>query len=454
LKRAHFLAVSLFSNCGAGDLGYARAGFEFLVMAEIRKERLAVALRNHPKAKGVPGDLRETWGEVVSSARAVARRPLDLLAACPPCQGMSSAKTGRGSASNPDEGSRDARNLLVIPIANVAQALCPRMVVVENVTAFLSRQVRHPKSGCGVTAAALLVEMLSPSYEVYPLVAELADYGVPQRRRRAFLTFIRRGEPCLARLRRECKGPYPRPRTCTPGWRRTTLEEALKAAALPSLDARSTKAATDPQRPLHRVPTWCPRRYAMVAAIPSRSGASAWQNSVCEACGPVQVGSEDVVCPSCGRLLPRPVVPDVGGGWRLIRGHRRSSYRRMHPDRPCATVTTASGKIGSDFTLHPWENRVLSPLECALLQTFPADFQWEEGLGVDAVREMIGEAVPPLFTELHGRELAALLSGRVPEDLASYNAARGRKIWAKLYEAPEDSRVQILPPLERLEPGR
>ena len=62
-------AVSLFSNCGAGDVGYAKAGFSFRVMAEIEQRRLAVALANHKHACGVPGDLRFTWREVIASFR-------------------------------------------------------------------------------------------------------------------------------------------------------------------------------------------------------------------------------------------------------------------------------------------------------------------------------------------------------------------------------------------------
>src|SRR2546427_823559 len=117
-------AVSLFSNCGAGDLGFAAAGFRFEVMAEIDPRRLSVALLNHRSAVGVPGDLRITWPKVVKSYWERHRR-LDLLAACPPCQGMSTARGKRGSGDDPNAGSRDPRNLLVVPIAKVAARLRP-----------------------------------------------------------------------------------------------------------------------------------------------------------------------------------------------------------------------------------------------------------------------------------------------------------------------------------------
>lgn len=79
-------AMSLFSNCGADDVGFARTGFRFQVMAEIDERRLDVALRNHRDAVGIVGDLRETWPEVVASYRErhESTSPT-LLPACPPC---------------------------------------------------------------------------------------------------------------------------------------------------------------------------------------------------------------------------------------------------------------------------------------------------------------------------------------------------------------------------------
>src|SRR5258708_6667380 len=102
---SRFRAVSLFSNCGAGDLGYLVAGFQFDVMAELDPRRLDVCLLNHAGALGLPGDLRRTWTRVVKAyrERAGSRRPA-LLCACPPCQGMSSARSGKGRHDDADAG--------------------------------------------------------------------------------------------------------------------------------------------------------------------------------------------------------------------------------------------------------------------------------------------------------------------------------------------------------------
>lgn len=408
-------AVSLFSNCGAGDIGYASAGFTFEVMAELDPRRLEIALLNHPDATGIAGDLRTTWRKVVRTYRQRAGDvPLTLLAACPPCQGLSSAQSERGAAEDPDAGSRDSRNLLVVVIAKVALALNPRVIVVENVEAFLTRQVRHPTTGASTSAASLLIEMLKTKYAVFPLLANLADFGVPQNRKRAFLTFIARGEPQLAQLDSEYRAPYPRP-THSPSegdQRHVTLAQALAELGGPKLDSKSKETAGTG---LYAVPIWLDRRHAMVAAIPPGSGKSAWENEECEKCGRVRVDADSLKCPKCGATLLRPIVKTRRGGVRFVKGFRSTSYRRMHPAELAPTITTASGHIGSDTTIHPTENRVLSPAECAHLQTFPKNFRWGTALkqwGTTNVRAMIGEAVPPLFTAAHGRALMGVLTGR------------------------------------------
>lgn len=411
-------AVSLFSNCGAGDVGFAQAGFHFDVMAELDSRRLEVALLNHPDAAGVPGDLRETLPSVVENYRQrVGEARPALLAACPPCQGLSSAQSARGDATDPDVGSRDRRNLLVSVVEEAVRLLEPRALVVENVQAFLTRQVRHPLTKEPVSAACFLIDSLAEDYLAFPIVADLADFGVPQSRKRSFLTFLRRDEDGLAILERKGWAPYPFPSHATPTRGPVTLEEALHSYNLPPLDAASPDCATS-EIAMHHVPVWHAERYRMISAIEPNSGLSAWENDVCLECGRRSRDRMKVRCSGCKALLPRPVVAGRATGEepRLVTGFH-SSYRRMDPGKPAATVTTASGHLGSDRTIHPWENRVLSPLECALLQTFPTSFQWGDSLkrwGHTNVRAMIGEAVPPLFTAKHGRLLAQLLRGIQP----------------------------------------
>lgn len=438
---SRFRAVSLFSNCGAGDVGYRKAGFSFDVMAELDPRRLEVCLLNHPGAIGVPGDLRTTWETVVDEYRARAgdRRPA-LLCACPPCQGMSSARSGKGKHDDAAAGSKDERNLLVTVIAQVAKSLYPSLIVVENVPAFLTRKVHHPDDGQPVSAANYLISELAEDYTAFPMVSDLCDFGVPQSRNRAFLAFVRNDVPGLREFTKLGRAPFPRP-THAPdigNGKPITLSEALRSFNLPDLDAATPESASAAEYGgFHSVPVWDDRVYSMVAAIPPDSGKSAWETDQCVQCGPIQVSEDDVLCPHCAFPLPRPIVFEKNGSVRLVRGFK-SSYRRMHPNRPAATVTTASGHIGSDNTIHPTQNRLLSLIECSLLQTFPEDFQWGdalERLGHTNVREMIGEAVPPAFTQQHGEVLLGILRGEWERAPIAASDGRCAKAWKKLADA-------------------
>jgi DNA (cytosine-5)-methyltransferase 1 len=77
------------------------------------------------------------------------------------------------------------------------------------------------------------------------------------------------------------------------------------------------------------------------------------------------------------------------------------------------------------------------------LQTFPPDFKWGTALerwGATNIREMIGEAVPPMFTRQHGLALVGLLTGKRTIANLSVNDDRVRKarswlgIETRLYE--------------------
>ena len=177
----------------------------------------------------------------------------------------------------------------------------------------------------------------------------------------------------------------------------------------------------------------------MISAI-SEPGGSAWENG-CDHCGTDDIDEDAARCPECNQVLPRPTKEDENG-YRLIKGFRRSSYRRMPLDAPAPTITTASNRVGSDYTIHPIEDRLMSPKECAHLQKFPEDFVWQdpdsgehaiEKFGVGMLREVIGEAVPPEFTRQHGEALLKLINGSWKEtELVSSDDKRCMKAEEKL----------------------
>ncbi len=411
-------SLSLFSGAGIGDLGFERAGFKFHVFAELNRERLRLCRLNHSDAEYIEGDLRTTWQAAVDAyvKRSGVEAP-SLLSAMIPCQAMSCVNAWSGL---PTKGSysMDPRNQLGFVLSKVANRLRPRVVVIENVTGIFSTRVRDPDLRKTDTVAQLLVDRL-PDYECWPAVVQFADYGVPQRRTRALLTFIRSKDPASKKLDAGDSFPYPEPshdRLGRNGKRRwVTARSFLGSQTYRRLDSRDSRHARDSSDPLHFVPVYDADRYDLIRFIPPSSGRSAFETDLCLRCGAVGHPPRAAKCGVCGAALTtRPVVVGPRGGARLIIGSR-TTYKRMTPALPIATITTANGHIGSDAKIHPWENRLLSPRECADAQSIPRNFRWAESgstVTTSLVRECTGEAIPPWFTWQQGRVLHGLLSTR------------------------------------------
>jgi DNA (cytosine-5)-methyltransferase 1 len=68
---------------------------------------------------------------------------------------------------------------------------------------------------------------------------------------------------------------------------------------------------------------------------------------------------------------------------------------KVHPDRPCNTVTKNDGNITMHGLMHWAEQRRFTVGEYKRFQSFPDDFQFV-GTYTDAVQR-IGNSVPPLF---------------------------------------------------------
>ncbi|MBW1731387.1 MAG: DNA cytosine methyltransferase [Deltaproteobacteria bacterium] len=414
-----FPAISLFSGAGISDLGYEYAGFRFVIHAEIDNRRANLCASNFPRTKVVVGDIRKSWRQIIKSYRQATPDRLALLSVTPPCQGMSSSNPSRGKVTEPDGKGRNERNLLLLAALPIIQELRPMCVVVENVPQALVRRVQLPSQKRPRKIVETFFEQVGP-YSAFAGVVQMADYGIPQVRRRAVLVLLDQELAIGRRLEERGLLPWPRPTHSETGAsnlrRWITLKQWLTKRGNSPLDSRSAETARDCTDPLHYVPHYEKQRYLWVRDIPPNSGRSAYENDTCPHCGEKGIKLGEVRCPACGDIMVnRPYVKTGDNGIRLIRGFK-SSYRRMRPDRPAPTVTTASSHLGSDYKIHPWENRVLSIRECIELQTIPRAYSWDLALTNGyhyLIRQVVGEAIPPWFTYLHGRILRRLLQGKV-----------------------------------------
>ena len=426
-------AVSLFSGAGLSDLGYELAGFKLIVQVEQEADRSAIGQRNFPDSSWLRQDVRAAREEIERAYRAAANRPLDLLVATPPCQGMSSSNPSRGRRSTNECVPQEDLNKLILELIPAASSLRPRVVVAENVRPVLTLEVSHGGS------RRKIVDHLQdglPDYDLFAYVVNVADYGIPQDRRRAVVVGLRRDEPCQRRLREGNLDPMPtvtHSRSPSDGQCRwITIRQWMEHMQYEALDSSSVEAAVG-KHPLHYVPDYAanPDRYLQISDVPPNSGRSAYENDTCPNCEVAPVRTGVIKCPRGHVMRNRPYVRK-GRSIRLVKGFQ-SSYRRMAPDEPARTITTNTSHVGSDFKIHPWEHRVLSALECADLQTVPRFFDWSSAMNAKPrskrylIRNLIGEAFPPYFTFLHGQVLAGLLRESHAEPRSSTHSP-GRRI--------------------------
>lgn len=309
----------------------------------------------------------------------------------------------------------DKRNRLIIPTMDVAVALKPRWIILENVPA-MKDTIILDRDGKAINIIEFVKRELGSSYVGASEVVSCSDYGIPQVRRRLITVFTR--DPEGTEYFRRNGGTFFSPEDRR---RPQTLREAI--GHLPKLDPVVGPLSRTDYHPMHYVQKMAPEKHWWIENTPE--GATAFNNQcVAPHCGysanPVHVDRtateraslpdlQTLLCKKCGSLLPRPtMVDDQTGKRRLIKGFH-SAYRRMRWDEPAHALTRNFPFEASDNKIHPQQHRPLSIYEAMVLQTI-ADYDFVfEGNGKVAGRKLIadiiGESVPPRLIDIITRKI-------------------------------------------------
>ncbi len=264
-------AIDLF--CGAGGLseGLRQAGFRVIAAVELDSIAARTYRLNHRSTKLLETDVKQVTRGAFAKRLGGAVDRLDLLAACPPCQGFSTMRTLNGGRQI-----RDQQNALILEVLRLARSLRPRAVMVENVP--------------GLTKTGLFAEFVSGleriGYQVEWKVLDVVRFGVPQRRRRLILL------ACL-----DCAPKFAEP---------ATLERSVRNAIGHLPAPRNSRDA------LHRLQS-CHSSEVMeiIRAIPRDGGSrSALPNSLQLECHKSNTGFHDVY----GRMAWNKPAPTITTG--------------------------------------------------------------------------------------------------------------------------------------------
>lgn len=334
--------------CGAGGMSYGfhqmaeltGGRFRWAGAADIDDHAIDTYARNYGHR---PKHIDLATEDVASIRAQLDLNPANelILIGCAPCQGFSSHR-------KKDHRGPDARNTLVCRFAELAVALKPKLIIMENVPDLLAK-----KHWAHYMAFKNTVE--AAGYNIAVKILNMADYGAPQARFRTVLLASRDFIPTLPAA------------VFQPGQYRT-VRDAI--GALPPLAA----GGKDPTDPMHMTSRHRRETVEIIRQVPKDGGSR-----------PRGVG------PKC--------LDKVAGFYDV--------YGRLAWDRPSVTITARCRTPSCGRFAHPEQDRGLSVREAALLQGFPEDFYFEGPF--DDKYKQIGNAVSPIFsTRLAGHVLTML----------------------------------------------
>lgn len=335
--------LSLFAGGGGLDLGFSAAGYNVFCSSDIDSYSCKTLESNQgkrcyfPVHKVICDDVTNlTANKIVELAGGEA---VDFIIGGPPCQAFS--VFGRR------KGLEDPRGNLVFQYARLVKELKPQGFLFENVFGL--------KTIHGGQLYTELIDVLSfdGEYTISAHEYEVADFGVPQFRKRLFFIGHRNGGNIpLMSSTHVADGNL-----LFNGYHLyKTVSQALSNLPEPITD---------------------------------------WK-----------------IEPAMNSHVGREHGTDIIKRYASLKfGERDSKTRinKLNPDKPSYTIVVGSDKGGGKGHVHPFSPREVTPRESARIQTFP-DW-WEfSGTGRHVIRQ-VGNAVPPLFAAQIAAHVASHIFG-------------------------------------------
>lgn len=169
--------IDLFAGIGGIRKGFelacAERGIETecVFTSEIKPAAVRVLKQNHP-GEEIHGDIRAVDAKNIP--------PFDFLLGGFPCQAFSIAGKKRGF--------EDARGTLFFEIARILKERRPEGFLLENVEGLVLHDRTSTKEKVGRTLQVILGTLEELGYNVSWRVLDASDFGIPQKRRRIYIT--------------------------------------------------------------------------------------------------------------------------------------------------------------------------------------------------------------------------------------------------------------------------
>ena len=360
-------AIDLFCGAGGLSLGTRQAGFRIGAGVDVCKAATTTFSVNNPHAFVLNKDIREVTGKELLCGAGTER--VSLLMGCAPCQGFSSL-TQKSKRADP-------RNLLLLEMSRLIEEIQPEVLMMENVPGLITR-------GESVFSS-FLSHLCSSGYEPQVRVVQMADYGVPQYRRRLVLLA---GKGFVIPFPTATHARLPEAGSGLDKW--VSVRQAIRHMTAPIGFRDAVKRGGPQSVGWHVVRDLQAQTKARLRA--ARQGRT-W----------LELGES--LRPHCHRH----------GYEGFTNTYGRIEWDKISPTITAGCTTPAKGRFG-----HPARRRyALSVREAALLQSFPQDYVFSTDQ-MDKVCELVGNSVPPLFAFAVARQVRSTLKtwheGKILDD--------------------------------------
>ena len=344
--------IDLFCGIGGLSLGFKNNGFEIACANEYDKEISQSFQANNPNTIMYENDINDldiykTFSEYIG---------IDLIVGGPPCQGFSQKGKRLGIY--------DKRNFLFRKYLEIIELIKPKVFLIENVPNILT-------TNKGFFIKDIKEHFYKSNYKIYSSILNSYDYGVPQKRKRAFIVGSSTGKEFFFP---EIQKKF------------ITVEEAI--SDLPVLESGQGK------------------EYFPYIGLPkSKYQIEMRKNSK-------GIYNHKATKHSDLALKKLSLIPPLGNKFNLPKELSTKSiysgtWSRINPNGPTRTITTRFDTPSSgEFTLND-QDRCLTVREAARIQSFPDKIIFYGSK--QSQMKQVGNAVPPLLAKAISNSILKIL---------------------------------------------
>ncbi len=366
-----FTTIDLFSGCGGISEGLREADFDVVAAADNNPKYSITYKKNFSGVKFIDKSLSDLDPYEFMELVGIRVGQLDLLTGGPPCQGFS--KNVPRSQREIDS----KNNLLVTTFLEYCTAIRPKAILMENVA-----EMRNSFDETYTLEIKTTLGKLG--YVVNEGVLNAADYGIPQRRRRAF--FVALNDESLQFI-------FPPP--------------THQASTEQNFFIKPYLTVNDAVADLPRLKDGEGEEQMQYTSAPfseyqkqMRKGSNILFNHKTRKLRETQYNRLACLRPGEGiKQLPDNLRP---------KGGYSGAYGRLTWDMVPPTITRWIFHPGSGRWGHPEDIRILTTRETARIQSFPDSFRFF-GSFTDMAGQL-GNAVPPLIGKILGEAIAQRLN--------------------------------------------